>query len=138
MRHENITSDQLLHAGEALFREAELANRLSPKDQAVLARNGLMIALQAVHPIRHRNLTELDLGNSFRRVDGRWWIILEATEAKGRRADERQVPDYLTPTVERYLTRYRSILLAQAADTLAETGEHDAIALQDQNAEARC
>jgi hypothetical protein len=118
-RHEFVTSDQLLEAGEALSREAELASHLSPKDQAVLARNGLMIALLAVHPIRHKNLTELDLGDSFRRVE-RWWIVLEATETK---VDERrQVPDYLTPTVERYLTTFRPILLSQAADTLPETG----------------
>jgi integrase len=132
-RNENFTSDQLLEVGETLFREAENASHLSPKDRAVLARNGLMIALLAVHPIRHKNLAQLTLGKSFRKDDERWWIILEAAETKGRRADERQVPEYLTPLVDRYLAIFRPILIEQKA---SETGkiEEAAFAPDDQPA----
>jgi integrase len=131
-RNENFTSDQLLE-GETLFREAENASHLSPKDRAVLARNGLMIALLAVHPIRHKNLAQLTLGKSFRKDDERWWIILEAAETKGRRTDERQVPEYLTPLVDRYLAIFRPILIEQKA---SETGkiEEAAFAPDDQPA----
>ncbi|WP_152568816.1 hypothetical protein [Microvirga sp. BSC39] len=116
-RRENVTTNELLQAGEALFQEAENASHLSPKKRACLARNGLMMALLAVRPIRHKNFGELTLGTSFRQLDGSWWIILEAEDTKGGRVDERQVPEYLNPLVERYLAAYRPILLARQAAT---------------------
>jgi integrase len=118
-RRENVTANKLLQAGEALFKEAENASHLSPKKRACLARNGLMVALLAVCPIRHKNFGGLTLRTSFRRLNGRWWIILEAEDTKGGRVDERQVPEYLNPLVERYLATYRPILLARQAATSA-------------------
>ncbi|MGO4574108.1 hypothetical protein [Microvirga sp. 2TAF3] len=112
-RRENVTSDELLQAGEALFKEAEIASHLSPKKRACLARNGLMMALLAVRPIRHKNFGALMLGTSFRHLDGSWWIILEAEDTKGGRVDERCVPDYLNPLIVRYLTTYRPVLLRE-------------------------
>jgi hypothetical protein len=41
-------------------------------------RNGLMIALLAVCPIRLKNFAALALGTTFNDVDGRWWIALRA------------------------------------------------------------
>jgi hypothetical protein len=76
-----------------------------------------MIALLAVRPLRHKNFGELMLGTSFRYLDGNWWIILEADDTKGSRVDERQVPEYLNPLVERYLATYRPMLLARRAAT---------------------
>jgi hypothetical protein len=114
-RRENITANELLQAGETLFQEAENASHLSTKKRACLARNGLMVALLAVRPLRHKNFGELTLGVSFRRLDGSWWIILEAEDTKAGRVDERQVPEYLNPLVERYLATYRPVLLAQRA-----------------------
>jgi hypothetical protein len=116
-RRENVTTHELLQAGEVLFQEAENASHLSPKKRACLARNGLMVALLAVRPIRHKNFGELMLGVSFRHLDGNWWIILEAEDTKGGRVDERQVPEYLNLLVERYLTSYRPILLARGTAT---------------------
>ncbi|MGF9764508.1 site-specific integrase [Microvirga sp. 0TCS3.31] len=112
-RRENVTSDELLQAGETLFQEAESGSHLKPRERARLARNGLMIALLAVHPIRHKNFSQLTLGTTFRHLDSRWWIVLEAEDTKAGRVDERQVPDYLNALVERYLSAYRPILLAQ-------------------------
>jgi hypothetical protein len=57
------------------------------------------------------------LGTSLRHLDGSWWIILEAEDTKGGRVDERQVPDYLNPLVERYLATSRPILLVRRAVT---------------------
>ena len=55
-------------------------------------RDGLMIALLALCPIRLRNLAELCVGRQLRRVGDAWWIILEADETKTGRPDERRVP----------------------------------------------
>lgn len=92
-----------------------------------------MIALLAVHPIRHKNLAQLTLSKSFRKMDERWWIILEAADTKGRRADERQVPEYLTPLVDRYLAIFRPILIAQKASETRKI-EEAAMASDDQPA----
>src|SRR4051794_28774613 len=83
-RSENVTTQELVEAGLALFKEAESTADTSPKS-AVLARNGLMVALLALHPIRHRNLFELTLGSSIRFDHGRWWISLEAERTKAGR-----------------------------------------------------
>jgi hypothetical protein len=103
----------LVEAGETLFREAEKASHLKPKEQARRARNGLMIALLALRPMRHKNFSELTLGSTFRHLDGTWWIVLEAGDTKAGRIDEKRVPQDLIPLVERYLTVYRPILFAQ-------------------------
>ena len=62
-----------------------------------------------LHSLDSRNLAQLTLSKSFRKIDERWWIILEAVETKGRRADERQVPEYLTPLVDRHLAVFGTV-----------------------------
>ena len=112
LRRENVTSDELLEAGESLFREAEDGKHLDTTERARLARNGLMVALLAVRPLRHKNFGDLTLGTTFRRIDSCWWIVLEPEDTKAHRADERRVPDYLNEMIERYLSVHRPILLA--------------------------
>ena len=38
-----------------------------------------MIALLAVCPIRLKNFAALEIGRTFREVEGSWWIVLPAT-----------------------------------------------------------
>ena len=106
-----VTTDRLVKAGLRLAREAEESSSLKPHRQACRYRNGLMIALLALCPIRLKNLTGLTLGTSLRRIGDRWWIVLEAEETKTGRADERPVPDLLDPVLNGYLDRYRPVLL---------------------------
>jgi integrase len=77
-----------------------------------LFRNGLMVALLALCPIRLKNFAALEIGRSFLKLDGAWWIVLEATKSK--RPDQRPVPPFLTGCVETYLDTYRPVLLRQA------------------------
>jgi hypothetical protein len=115
-RREDVTTDQLLEAGENLFWRAEKAFHLKPKERARLARNGLMVALLAVRPIRHKNFAELAIGTTFRRLENTWWIVLEAYDTKSKDADEKPVPEYLIPLIEQYLATYRPILLGTDGD----------------------
>ena len=69
-----------------------------------------MIALLAVCPIRLKNFAMLEIGRTFMRVSGSWWIVLSASETKECRADERAVPDFLTQCVDDYLATYRPVL----------------------------
>ena len=54
-------------------------------------RNGLMIALLALHPIRSKNLASLSLSRSFVRQGDSWCIHLGSKETKSGRPDVRRV-----------------------------------------------
>jgi hypothetical protein len=69
-----------------LCSRGKIASHLSLEKRACLARNGLMMALLTVRPIRHKNFSEWKLAPSFRHLDGYWWITLEAEDTKGNRA----------------------------------------------------
>jgi integrase len=52
----------------------------------------------------------LEIGRSFVSIKNGWWIVLNDRETKEERTDERPVPGYLLPWVERYLRHYRPTL----------------------------
>jgi hypothetical protein len=90
-----VMSDRLVKAGLALAEQAEKSINLKPAKRARLYRNGLMVALLALCPIRLKNFTGLTLGTSFRRSGNRLWIVLAAGDTKTGRPDERPVPTLL-------------------------------------------
>ena len=79
-----ITTEVLVEAGLTLVREAERAKHRRAIWRAAQVRNGLMVALMALHPIRLKNFADLELGTSLARIAGDWWIVLGP--AKQRRA----------------------------------------------------
>ena len=105
-----VLPERLIEGGLALILEAENLHTMSALAQATQVRNGLMQAMLAFHPIRRKNFTALELGRSFVKVRGSWWIVLSATETKENRADERRVNKLLLPFVDRYIEKYRPVL----------------------------
>jgi integrase len=105
-----VDTNILVDAGMTLMAEAEAMRHRSALARARQFRNGLMIALQALHPFRLKNFAALDIGRTFRKVKDAWWIVLPASETKEKRADERPVVPYLTRWIERYLHTHRPIL----------------------------
>jgi integrase len=101
-----VASEKLVEAGLVLMQEGRGA-KLGSVKQARMFRNGLIIALLAVCPIRVGSFASLTLGRSFLRIGDSWWIRLAADETKNRRPDERPVPSFLTPCVDEYLRAYR-------------------------------
>ncbi len=100
----------LRREGWAALRRARGAAEREPLSRAVLARNGLMLALLALCPIRIKNFAALQIGMSVQKVGSTWWIVLTPDETKSRRADERPVPELLTPALDLYVGHHRSIL----------------------------
>ena len=94
-----VTSERLVEAGLGLIRSARENPRLRTYRRATLIRNGLMVALLALAPIRLKNFAGLHLGRSFKRIGDRWWIVLGRHETKSRTADERPVPRYLNQAI---------------------------------------
>lgn len=105
----NVLPERLVEAGLTLIREAEADIHGLPFGRALLVRNGLMVALLELCPIRLRNFAALEIGSTFVRIEGAWWIVLRDT--KSGRPDHRPVPTWLTSFIERYLDVYRPILL---------------------------
>lgn len=103
--HRIVTTDRLVDEGLRLFEGA--ATSSTPLRRARTARNGLMIALLALCPIRLRSFASLTLGETFVEIDGRWWIVLPPEETKSGRPDERPVPDILSVPLRIWLETYR-------------------------------
>ena len=80
-----VLSDRLVEAGLTLFAQAERYAK-SDFERAKGIRNGLMIELLAVCPIRIKNIASLEIGNTFKEVHGSWWITLpyKSTKTKGQ------------------------------------------------------
>jgi integrase len=109
--HRIVSSERLLALGLKLIRRGETSKHFTDLGRARLVRDGLIIALLALCPIRLRNLAELCVGRQLRRVGETWWIILEADETKTGRPDERPVPEILTGPIDRWLAHRRTLFL---------------------------
>ncbi|MGO8842983.1 MAG: site-specific integrase [Methyloceanibacter sp.] len=109
--HRIVLSYRLLALGLELIRRGETSGHLTDLARARLVRDGLMIALLALCPIRLRNFAELRIGRQMRRVGETWWIILEAAETKSGRHDERPVPGILTAHIDHWLECWHPLFL---------------------------
>jgi integrase len=107
--HRIVSSERLLALGLELIRRGETNKHLTDLGRARLVRDGLMIALLALCPIRLRNLAELGVGRQIRRIGDTWWIILEADETKTGRPDERPVAQVVAEAIEQWLGHWRSV-----------------------------
>lgn len=77
--------------------------------RAEVFRNGLMITLLAVCPIRLRSFAGLVIGKNLIKVGSIWHIKLSALETKERRPDERPLPAFLSPFLDEYLQAHRPV-----------------------------
>jgi integrase len=113
-----VLTGRLVEAGLTLVTEARaFANTDRARARGV--RNGFMIALLALCPIRLKNFAALEIGHTFKEVHGNWWIALPSITTKSRRPDERCVPKLLNPFVDLYLNQSRPVLLGSSPPTNA-------------------
>ena len=84
-----VCTNVLVDAGMMVMAEADAATHCSALARARQFRNGLMVAMLAFHPIRLKNFAALEIGRSFKQVNGSWWIVLSNSETKEKRTDER-------------------------------------------------
>jgi integrase len=114
-----VLTEVLVEAGLTLIAEAENSRKMSKLGQARQVRNGLMVAMLAMLPIRLKNFAALEIGRSLVEIKGSWWIVLSASETKESRSDERRVDDLLQPALGRYLKKYRTFLAGADQSTAA-------------------
>lgn len=113
-----VLTRRLVEAGLTLIVEAQsVASDGLTRARGV--RNGLMVALLAMSPIRLKNFADLELGTTFKSVHGRWWITLPEAATKSHRLDERPVSLWLNEYVDTYLSHSRPLLLSPSKPTNA-------------------
>ena len=113
-----VLTGRLVEAGLTLVAEAqEFASTDLARARGV--RNGLMTALLALCPIRLKNFAGLEIGHTFKEIDGIWWIALPGNLTKSRRPDERRVPEWLNSAIDLYLKQSRPVLLRSGSTTNA-------------------
>jgi integrase len=84
------------------------------KVASLVYRDGLIIALLAVAPMRRRNVTSLTVGQNVMRVGESWIVVLEAGETKNRRALEYPLPALLGRALDWYLEAFRPVLFGSS------------------------
>ncbi|MBT3703681.1 MAG: tyrosine-type recombinase/integrase [Alphaproteobacteria bacterium] len=75
--------------------------------RAILYRDGLMITLLALRPVRRRNLTGIRIGKNLITEATGYRLYFAEHETKNHAVIEHPLPDWITPSIERYLTYYR-------------------------------
>ncbi|MEP7172324.1 MAG: site-specific integrase [Aestuariivirga sp.] len=102
-----VGTERIVEAGFALMEEAEITKTRTPLQRAQGYRNGLMISILALCPIRLKNLASLTIDKNFIKLGENWLIVLGADDTKERRPDERPVPNFLSRHIGVYLKTHR-------------------------------
>jgi site-specific recombinase XerD len=114
-----VLTEVLVESGLTLIAEAESSPTLSKLAKGRQIRNGLMVAMLAMHPIRLRNFASLEIGRNFIEIEGSWWITLSAANTKEKRPDERRIDELLTTALTLYLGTYRQVLQGNNSESNA-------------------
>ena len=96
-RHRIQSSKLLCQLGVDLMNESEQRDGLSPLEQAQQYRDGLIIALLAIRPLRTKNFVALALGETLVERSGRLWISFGPEATKSRAPIEHPFPEPLLP-----------------------------------------
>jgi integrase len=107
-----ITSMQLLDLGFELMAESRIVPQQSATlDAAIQYRDGLIIALSAYFPLRHKNLAAIEIGRDFIKEDSKWCLIIPPEESKTGVPIDFEIPDDVAGHLETYLQLVRPRLL---------------------------
>ena len=104
-----VLTNRLVEAGLTLIAEAEKVK--CRFDQARGIRNGLIIVILALTHIRLKNFLALEIGSSFKEVNGSWWISVPAGSTKNRRWIEKRIPNGFNHAIGLYLKEARPIFM---------------------------
>jgi integrase len=106
-----VTSDRLYLLGSELFDRAvaaaDAAGRIT-KTHAIQYRDGLLIALLALIPLRSRTLTALRIDQHLVKNGDLWGLDIPAADTKTRRALDFPVSQELSARIDLYLEQFRS------------------------------
>lgn len=110
-----VPVEELLRLGQDLMTRADADARSTTLATALAYRDGLMIALLALRPVRRTNFLTMALHRNLVAVHGGFLIIFSEAETKTRADLEISFPSELVPAMARYLAHHRPYLLGLAA-----------------------
>ena len=117
-KHNLVTSEQLYAFGNQLMDGAATnreTSRCVCKTQALQYRDGLIIALSALIPLRRRTLVALRIGKHLVSNDDRWELVIPAADTKTRQPLDYPISKELCTRIDLYLSCFRRHL--PGADT---------------------
>lgn len=103
-----VGSDELYGLGSSLMVQA--ATKSTPRLAAMAFRDGLMIALLALRPLRRGNFINLTIGEDLVHNGAGWTITLPGTVTKNHAELAFPWPEQLLEPLKTYLTIYRPVL----------------------------
>jgi integrase/recombinase XerD len=109
-----VSSDQLYALGIELMDKADTSER-SGKAVVFQHRDGLIIALLAVVPLRRRTLAALRIGESILKSCDLWVLDIAAKDTKTRRALEYPLSTQLSARIDMYVEKFRGKIPGSAA-----------------------
>ena len=112
-RYHLVTSDRLYQLGVELMdgalAEANAARGPS-KAHAFKYRDGLIIALLAMIPLRSRTLTALRMGQHIVKIGNLWELDIPAADTKTRRPLDFPISQEISQRIDMYLERFHSLI----------------------------
>jgi integrase len=109
-----ITSMQLLELGLELMVESKVTQGLPVAlDRAVKYRDGLMIALLAYIPLRHKNFAAIEIGRDLIEEDEKWCLVIPPEESKTKVPIDFEIPREMVGYLATYLQIVRPRLLRE-------------------------
>jgi integrase/recombinase XerD len=117
-RSKMVHTQDLVDLGFQLMARAEA--RPDRRRAPLLFRDGLLVALVSLLPLRRRNVTGLEIGQHLFKIRGEWQVLLREDETKAKILLEYPWPEELVEALGRYLGHHR-LLLCGGADRAAST-----------------
>jgi integrase/recombinase XerD len=110
-KYHQVTSDRLYLLGIELMNravaDADAAERIR-KAHAFQYRDGLVIALLALIPVRRRTLAALRIGRQLVKTSDLWALDIPAADTKSRRALDYPISREMSVRIDVYLEQFRS------------------------------
>jgi integrase len=107
-RNEVVEIRELCRLGVQLINEAEKTENSTSLCEALLYRDGLIIALLAADPLRLANITALEIGRTLIKDGTTWSFEIPANETKERRMHLAVLPNWCGRLIDRYVHHYRA------------------------------
>jgi integrase/recombinase XerD len=104
---------QTLNYGIELMDDALKLSNSAHKQREIQYRDGLLLALESLWPIRRRSLAALTVSGHFEFDDAGVNILLHPVNTKAKRAESHRVPEQLVPYIMHYLKEIRPVLLGR-------------------------
>ena len=108
-----VASRDLMELGIRLMAEARVRLDGSERRRATRYRDGFMLALLALRPLRLANFVGIEIGRHLLDCDGKSWLMFQAAETKNRKTINFPFPENLLPHLRHYLRHVRPCLCGQ-------------------------